>query len=422
MSNNDVALWSLLLLALTACSYALPPPPPSPHFTPTQHGVLLSLTGRNIEIAVGGPGSFRISSSVDVSSAIVPIESPMLAPVSDYPSFSVLTPSPAQVGIKTSFGSLLYDTSDQLLLFTAGATEFPPHSLFPPSDTPLRHNDTCSNVQQGVDAVNPSRTPSCPNGIKNMTQASCCAACNSDLDCKFWVLAAHPDVTGHNCWLLSALSSVVPRPDRTMGAVTFPPGPPPFQMLTVAARTLSALYFGGGGHAGQLLTRTSGSAHVANTDRFCSPQPAHSQRHSSIFTHCIVNQCHPFLLVNRWLSRSCCQPSAERRLWLLPRLVEHFIPRRAVEHPGRPSRPLPCTRRSPSNPKSALQLSNPPSCTYSVDGSRLASALVPHLAPPHPPPLRLRFFSLSLGLDQCVLHRRCSRTVQDRTVSHRRHN
>jgi alpha-glucosidase len=51
-----------------------------------------------------------------------------------------------------------------------------------------------------------------------------------------------------------------------MGAVAFPPGPPPFQTLNIAARTPSPLYFGGGGHAGQQLTRTSGSAHVANTD------------------------------------------------------------------------------------------------------------------------------------------------------------
>jgi hypothetical protein len=57
-----------------------------------------------------------------------------------------------------------------------------------------------------------------------------------------------------------------------MGAIAFPPGPPPFQTLSIAFRTLSALYFGGGGHAGQQLTRTSGSAHVANTDR-CNPPP-----------------------------------------------------------------------------------------------------------------------------------------------------
>jgi hypothetical protein len=196
----------------------------------------------------------------------------MLAPVADYPTFSILTPSPTQVGIKASFGSLLFDISNQLLLFTAGTTEFPPHPLFPSLDAPSHHNDTCSNVQQGVDADGPLRTPNCPYGLKNMTQTTCCAACNSDPDCRYWVLAPHPDVTGHNCWLLSALASVVPRPDRTMGAVTFPPGPPPFQTLSIAFRTPSALYFGGGGHAGQLLTRTSGSAHVANTDRCCPPR------------------------------------------------------------------------------------------------------------------------------------------------------
>lgn len=257
---------------MTAYCFALPPPPAPLHFTPTKHGVLISITGRNIEIAVGGPGSFRISSSIDASSAITPIESPMLAPVADYPTFSILTPSPTQVGIKASFGSLLFDISNQLLLFTAGTTEFPPHPLFPSLDAPSHHNDTCSNVQQGVDADGPLRTPNCPYGLKNMTQTTCCAACNSDPDCRYWVLAPHPDVTGHNCWLLSALASVVPRPDRTMGAVTFPPGPPPFQTLSIAFRTPSALYFGGGGHAGQLLTRTSGSAHVANTDRCCPPR------------------------------------------------------------------------------------------------------------------------------------------------------
>ena len=276
-SKNNHTLYTsafrcgVLLLALAACSYALPPPRLPVNFTPTQHGVLLSLTGRNIEIAVAGPGAFRISSSVDTSATIVPIDSPMLAPVSDYAAFSVISPSPDQVGIKCSFGSLLYDTTAQLLLFTAGSAAFPPHPLVPPASTPSSHNDTCSNVQQGVDAAGPSRTPGCPNGLKNMTESSCCAACNSDPDCKYWVLAPHPDITGHNCWLLASLSAVVPRPDRTMGAVSFPPGPPPFQSLSIAFRTLSALYFGGGGHAGQQLTRTSGSAHVANTDRFTHP-------------------------------------------------------------------------------------------------------------------------------------------------------
>jgi hypothetical protein len=265
--------WALLLLALTACSVALPLPPSPVRFTPTQHGVLLSLTGRNIEIAVAGPGAFRISSSVDTSATIAPIDSPMLAPVTEFPSFSVVTPSPDQVGIKASYGSLLFDTAAQLLLFTAGSAEFPAHPLFPPSTAPSRHNDTCSTVQQGVDAAGPSRTPGCPNGLKNMTQSSCCTACNSDPDCKYWVLAPHDDITGHNCWLLSSLSSIVPRPDRTMGAVAFPPGPPPFQSLSIAFRSLSALYFGGGGHAGQQLTRTSGSAHVANTDRCTDALP-----------------------------------------------------------------------------------------------------------------------------------------------------
>jgi hypothetical protein len=274
---------ALLFLALAACSVALPPPPPPVRFTPTQHGVLLSLTGRNIEIAVAGPGAFRISSSVDTSATIAPIESPMLAPVSEYPSFSVITPSPDQVGIKASYGSLLFDTSAQLLLFTAGSAEFPAHPLFPPSPAPSRHNDTCSTVQQGVDAAGATRTPGCPNGLKNMTQTSCCAACNADPDCKFWVLAPHDDITGHNCWLLASLSSVVPNPDRTMGAVAFPPGPPPFQSLSVAFRSLSALYFGGGGHAGQQLTRTSGSAHVANTDRCTRPLPRNcSALHSRV--------------------------------------------------------------------------------------------------------------------------------------------
>jgi hypothetical protein len=258
-------------MALAACSVALPPPPPPVNFTPTQHGVLISLTGRNIEIAVAGPGAFRISSGIDTSATIVPIDSPMLSPVSEYPSFTVVSPTPDQIGIKASFGSLLYDTTAQLLLFTAGSVEFPPHPLFPPSLAPSLHNDTCNNVQSNVDAAGPTRTPSCPNGLKNMTQSSCCAACNSDPDCKYWVLAPHDDITGHNCWLLSAVSSIVSRQDRTMGAVAFPPGPPPFQSLSIAFRSLSALYFGGGGHAGQQLTRTSGSAHVANTDRCFHP-------------------------------------------------------------------------------------------------------------------------------------------------------
>jgi hypothetical protein len=184
MAALSAVAWALLFIALASTSFALPPPPPALHFTPTQHGVLLSLTGRNIEIAVAAPGAFRLSSSVDISAAVAPIATPMLAPISTYPSFSVITPSSSQVGIKTSYGSLVFDMESQLLLFTAGTVHFPPHPLFPPPSAPSRHNDTCAHVQQGVDASSATRTPGCPGGLKNMTQASCCAACNSDPDCK----------------------------------------------------------------------------------------------------------------------------------------------------------------------------------------------------------------------------------------------
>lgn len=184
MAARSAVAWALLFVALASTSFALPPPPPPLHFTPTQHGVLLSLTGRNIEIAVAAPAAFRLSSSVDVSAAVAPIATPMLAPVSDYPPFSIISPSSSQVGIKTSFGSLVFDTQSQLLLFTAGTLVFPPHPLFPPPSAPSRHNDTCTDLQQGVDASSATRTPGCPGGLKNMTQATCCAACNSDPDCK----------------------------------------------------------------------------------------------------------------------------------------------------------------------------------------------------------------------------------------------
>jgi hypothetical protein len=218
----------------------------------------------------------------------------MLAFISEYPAFTVITPSPSQVGIKAPFGSLIYDSAAQLLSFTAGDAEFPPYPLFPSTDAPLRHNDTCSNVQQGIDANGPSRSPKYPDGLRNMSQAACCAACNADPDCNYWVLAPHPDVTGHNCWPLSSVASIVPRPDRSMGAVAFPPPPPPFQTLAIAARTQAALYFGGGGHAGQQLTRTSGSAHVANTDR-CSTTSLYLQE--LLFLTRGILQRHSVLLV-----------------------------------------------------------------------------------------------------------------------------
>jgi len=81
------------------------------------------------------------------------------------------------------------------------------------------NGSTCATVFPNTDASNPQRTPKYPNGIMGATQASCCAACDGDPDCTFWVFAlpSKPDPSGQNCWLLRGVTATFSNDGRISG-------------------------------------------------------------------------------------------------------------------------------------------------------------------------------------------------------------
>lgn len=81
-------------------------------------------------------------------------------------------------------------------------------------------NGTCAGATPGFDAGRPTRTPRYPQGLNNVTQAGCCAACNADPDCTAWVFA--PAGAAGQCWPLVASGGKVPAPGRVFGGEASP--------------------------------------------------------------------------------------------------------------------------------------------------------------------------------------------------------
>eukprot|EP00759_Apiculatamorpha_spiralis_P047338 PhF_6_TR43100/c0_g1_i2/m.65842/K01187/malZ; alpha-glucosidase len=240
-------------------------------------GINVPIGTRVVQLDVGSVSSFRVSVSLN-SNPPVRIDTPMVEANQTKATYTKVQPTPTSVGIRTAFGQIAIDSITAALTMwdSQGKIILQPQPLFPTSSL---HNtkNTCTNVDTGMDCSGPQRTPGCPNGLRNQTQAQCCAACNADVNCQFWVMAdaQHPDGGGMNCWLLQSISGLVPRVGRIMGAVKFPPAPPPPpppppQQILSLAQTSSAKFFGVGGRAGDPLTFTSGSAYVQNT-MFQSP-------------------------------------------------------------------------------------------------------------------------------------------------------
>jgi hypothetical protein len=80
--------------------------------------------------------------------------------------------------------------------------------------------DACASPRAGFDVSNPRRSPAYPNGLNDTTQATCCAACNSDAFCTAFVFNSAPGARGNNCWPLSGYSALVPAADRLTGGAS----------------------------------------------------------------------------------------------------------------------------------------------------------------------------------------------------------
>jgi hypothetical protein len=92
-------------------------------------------------------------------------------------------------------------------------------------------DDTCAagDRHESTDLTGVQRSKNCPDGLRNKTAETCCAACNADSACTAWILAepSSPDPTGMDCWLVSSFSGTGNRPGRMSGFGKLPPPPPP---------------------------------------------------------------------------------------------------------------------------------------------------------------------------------------------------
>ena len=118
---------------------------------------------------------------------------------------------PFQVSRAGNNNSLVIVTSELRLEYNATANA---HDL-----TGVCNFDNHTDVGRGIQIPG-------PHGARgNMTQTTCCEACEVTKDCKFWIFAAVPVAkTGYNCWLMSRIGSKVNSSDRVLGyKVTKPP-------------------------------------------------------------------------------------------------------------------------------------------------------------------------------------------------------
>lgn len=87
------------------------------------------------------------------------------------------------------------------------------------------HKQTCLAANASTDAIQPTRSPTWPNGLdypngtlQVVTQAGCCAACNADPLCNIWVWASDTGL----CWPLDSDGGVKPGTSRVLGGSQAP--------------------------------------------------------------------------------------------------------------------------------------------------------------------------------------------------------
>jgi hypothetical protein len=174
--------------------------------TPTAHGIAVAMAdGSTIEIAVAGLWSFRVTAIFDHSAAGAPLVSPIVPDAySAYADFKTTSGPGSFVGIATAFGearidptsgafalldenqNVLTQTSQLASLQSSSSSSF---SFDNSTAAAGASNATCASVFPSTDARGGRRTSAHPNGLPGATQQSCCAACDADAECAFWVWA-----------------------------------------------------------------------------------------------------------------------------------------------------------------------------------------------------------------------------------------
>ena len=236
-------------------------------YTPTPHGVLVSVGANQVELAVQGQTAFRVS--VSKYGAPVQIESAFLETPTSYAPFTI-TSQGDLVGIKAAFGSVAIDSKATFTLADPNGTVLTTSTLFAPSSFSNKNapKDTCAQVQNSTDVTNPQRSPKYPDGLSGQTLQSCCTICNNDPDCNIFVWAdnTHPDPSGKNCWMLTAVDSFIPKAGRSSGG-SIPP-PPGSVVLQLGVHDGNTKFYGAGGGYSTVtsITATSSNPHVSNTE------------------------------------------------------------------------------------------------------------------------------------------------------------
>lgn len=231
-----------------------------------------------VELAVANSNSFRVSASF---SGQTPQAKPsrMIAPTAAFAPFQVATTAP-WITLATTFGAVAinqdtgaFKLSDNSSSVLASADQLASFSGTAPSG-----NDTCLSAAPGYDVDGGTRVPDYPDGLTGQTQASCCAACNSDAKCDTFVFASSSssssgpgdasatkgkgDGDDANCWLLYSVSGVHSASNRVVGGNVQLPA----QITMQFDASDGASYYGsgtGGGDA-QTLAHTAAQAHVDN--------------------------------------------------------------------------------------------------------------------------------------------------------------
>lgn len=187
------------------------------------------------------------------------------------------------VGLQTSFGEVRVETVSGALALLNSQGQIITQSQGPFSSyqgATAPGNDTCAFVYQGYDQSGGTRVDKYPQGLKNTTQSTCCATCNSDAQCTFWVWGPQPDNTGADCWLMMNVQRRVSNPSRISGGWTTGGTPTVFLNLGHPA---SALLYGAGASqdSAGTLNHNSSSPYVDNT-AFFTPYFYSSSGYSSL--------------------------------------------------------------------------------------------------------------------------------------------
>lgn len=239
-------------------------------WSPTAHGALVAVAppsgaAYNVELAVEGLASFRVSVVNDSSVLPAQIATPMVVDKTAYAIYTVsqagtvvnlTAPGVGSVSLDAASGAFaLADASGRVLTSA-------PTLLSASASPPDVRRDTCANPQVDSDAANPQRSKNYPNGATVTDQTVCCERCNNDPACTAWVYDTQAD--SPNCWPLSDAGGRSPNvPNRVLGA---PPPPPALAFNFTTSPAATFVGAGTDGPSAKTLIRTGTvQAGVANT-------------------------------------------------------------------------------------------------------------------------------------------------------------